>query len=234
MQSRALLRKVLWSAYTVLAISAPALAQQSRESIVVGQWHEQFQTPQGSGDLYIEYLRDGQFRGVIYTPTQPMTEAQSFGTYTAQQEGADQVRVHRTISRRLPLMLCEPNGGNCRPVPSGPTEVDAVFRIARDGSLVDAANMTLRREAIPQQFLQVIPDRIFLHQVPAVAQTGSRPAAGLGTSNPAIPGPVHMTPQGERGNGPNCDDLQQNRLCTVNNGYMYTDKRGCRMCQGPN
>jgi hypothetical protein len=226
--------KVLGAISVALTICAASLAQQNRESMLVGQWHGQFQTQQGSGDLYIEYMGDGRFRGIIYTPTQAMTEAQSFGTYTAQQEGPNQIRVHRTISRRLPTLLCHPNGGNCQAVPSGPPEVDALLTIEPDGSLVDPSNTTLRRATIPQQFLQAIPDRIYLHQVPvATAQSASR-SGGPSSSNPAIPGPVHMTPKVEPGNSGTCNDLQQNRLCTVNGGYMYKDKRGCQMCQGPN
>lgn len=211
------------------------LAQQSSEALIVGQWHGQFQTPTGSGDLYIEYTNDGRFRGIIYTPTQPMTESQSFGTYAVYQDGAASLRIHRNIARRLPMMLCDPNGGNCRPVPAGPPQVDAQFRIARDGSLIDSNNMVLRRESIPQQFLQIIPDRIFLHQVPMTsAATPGRPSVGAVPGSAAIPGPTHMTPKSAPGNDGTCNDLQQSRLCTINGGYMYTDKRGCRMCQGPN
>jgi hypothetical protein len=211
------------------------LAQRSSEALIVGQWHGQFQTAAASGDLYIEYSSDGHFRGIIYTPTQPITESQSFGTFSVHQDGAASLRIHRNITGHLPLTLCDPNGGSCRPVPPGSPQVDAQFRIARDGSLIDSNNMILRRESIPQQFLQVIPDRIFMHQVPITsAATPGRPSVGAVPGNPAIPGPTHMTPRIAPGNSDTCNDLQQNRLCTINGGYMYTDKRGCRMCQGPN
>ena len=177
----------LWALCAASAIPSAALAQQHQGSVLVGQWHAQFQTSQGGGDIYIEYSKDGHFRGVIYTPSQPMTVAQSFGSYTATLESADRVHVHRTISRRLPSMLCEPSGANCRPVPSGPAEID--------GSLIDSSNMALRRESIPQQFLEAIPERIFLHQVPFVVSPSVRGTSSASSANPAIPGPAHMTPR---------------------------------------
>lgn len=211
------------------------LAQRTSEALIVGQWHGQFQTAAASGDLYIEYSSDGRFRGIIYTPTQPITESQSFGTYAVYQNGTASLHIHRNIVRHLPIMLCDPNGGRCRPVPAGSPQVDAQFRIARDGSLIDSNNMILRRESIPLRLLQIIPDRIFLHQVPITsAATPGRPSFGAVPGNAAIPGPTHMTPRIAPGNSDTCNDLQQSRLCTINGGYMYTDKRGCRMCQGPN
>jgi hypothetical protein len=231
MQSRYMSIGVLWTALSVLSIPTASFAQQQHESVLVGQWHAQFQTQQGGGDLYIEYQGDGRFRTIIYTPTQAMTVAQNFGTYTARLQAPGQLRVHRSISRRLPSQLCFPNGGNCQPIPPGASEMDEQLSIQSDGSLRDNSNMALRRDPIPPQFLQDIPDRIFLHQVPVMAAPPAGGAIGPNSSNSA---PTHMTPRIAPGNSDTCNDLQQNRLCTINGGTMYTDKRGCRMCAGPN
>jgi len=229
---RHLLIGVLAVTFSTLWISTASLAQQ-RESALVGQWHAKFQTPQGGGDIYVEYLSDGHFRSIIYTPTQGMTIAQDFGTYTARSEAPGQLRVHRSISRHLPTQLCFPNGGNCQPIPPGGTESEGQFTVQGDGSLLDKSNMAFRRESIPAQFLQTIPDRIFLHQVPVSAAPPAGGAMRPSSSNSPAPAPAHMTPRIAPGNSDTCNDLQQNRLCTVNGGTMYTDKRGCRMCASP-
>ena len=226
--------RMLCAALSTLALSAASIAQQPRESGLVGQWHAKFQTQQFSGDIYVEYLSDGHFRSIIYTPTQEMTVAQDFGTYTVRLERPGLLRVHRSISRHLPVQLCFPNGSNCQPIPPGTTETDGQYTTQSDGSLLDNTNMAFRREAIPPQFLQAIPDRIFLHQLPASA---APPVGGAMRQNPSsstAPAPAHMTPRVAPGNSDTCNDLQQSRLCTVNGGTMYTDKRGCRMCAGPN
>jgi hypothetical protein len=229
---RHLLIGVFALTFSTLSISTASLAQQ-RESALVGQWHAKFQTPQGGGDIYVEYLSDGRFRSIIYTPTQGMTIAQDFGTYTARPEASGQLRVHRSISRHLPTQLCFPNGGNCQPIPPGGTEMEQQFTVQGDGSLLDNSNMAFRRESIPPQFLQTIPDRIFLHQVPVSAAPPAGGAMRPSSSNSTAPAPAHMTPRIAPGNSDTCNDLQQNRLCTVNGGTMYTDKRGCRMCASP-
>jgi hypothetical protein len=229
---RHLLIGVFALTFSTLSISTASLAQQ-RESALVGQWHAKFQTPQGGGDIYVEYLSDGRFRSIIYTPTQGMTIAQDFGTYTARPEASGQLRVHRSIARHLPTQLCFPNGGNCQPIPPGGTETEGQFTVQGDGSLLDNSNMTFRRESIPPQFLQTIPDRIFLHQVPVSAAPPAGGAMRPSSSNSTAPAPAHMTPRIAPGNSDTCNDLQQNRLCTVNGGTMYTDKRGCRMCASP-
>lgn len=212
-----------------------SFAQNQNSSILVGQWHMAFQDSQGNGDLYIEYSSNGEFRGIIYTPNEATTIVQTFGTYMASQDAQGNVRVQRQILRRLPTLLCRPNDGNCQQVPFGPAQVSAQFVIARDGSLIDSSNRALRREPIPVALLHVIPERLYLHQVPrVVAQSPNSPSRASTPGSSAIAGPTHMAPFKEHGNGGECDDLQQQRLCTVNNGHMYKDKNGCQVCAGPN
>jgi hypothetical protein len=79
-----------------------------------------------------------------------------------------------------------------------------------------------QRTQLPQQLAQQLPDTLYQRPVPTVS--------GGTTTGGRNGGPATNIP----GLGGNCDDTQQNRICTVNSGRMYRDpKTGCMICAGP-
>ena len=141
---------------------------------------------------------------------------QRWGTYQSRPAGNSvQVGVH--ITGGAPTQVCAPGQG-CTPVQGIQRNLNLSFQVTGNG-LRQSDGTIFERSTVPAQLQARMSGTRNIAPVPQT-RGGTRyksPPPGGG-----IPGL-----------GPNCDDAQQNRVCTVNNGHMYRDKNGCMVCAGP-
>jgi len=82
--------------------------------------------------------------------------------------------------------------------------------------------MTLTRDAAAYLLQQQVAERVLL-PVEAPVQPH--------ITQPVMPPSVRYQPLRNRG-GSGCDDMQQNRICTVNDGHIVIEN-GCQVCVSP-
>jgi len=200
----------------------------------LGTWMSRQPGPNNNGVIVMfgEYAANGNFRStsIIQGGTLNGMRMQVWGRYTAKQLGPNRYLVTSHAHGVAPQTLCNPGGG-CSPntVPETATEtiemLDAnSFHVQSTGG--QGAGSNLHRADIPQQLTSQIAAQVTLPALPRAQSNGAAPT--MPTMHP------YVTPGGgNKTMGNNCDNAQQNRICTVNNGHMYTDSRGCQVCAGP-
>jgi len=200
----------------------------------LGTWTSRQPGPNNNGTIvtFGEYGANGNFRStsIIQGGTLNGMRMQVWGRYTAKQLGPNRYLVASHAYGVAPQSLCNPGGG-CSPntVPETATEtiemLDAnSFHIQSTTGQGTGSN--LHRAQIPQQLTSQIAAQVTLPALPRAQGNGAAPT--MPTLHP------YVTPGGgNKTMGNNCDNAQQNRICTVNNGHMYTDSRGCQVCAGP-
>jgi hypothetical protein len=201
----------------------------------LGTWTSHQPGPNGNGTVVVfgEYAANGNFRStsIIQGGTLNGMRMQVWGRYMVKQIGPNRYSVTSHAHGVAPQTLCNPGGG-CSPntVPESMTEtIDMVdannFHIqSNDGQ---GAGSDSHRAEIPQQLATQLPSQITLPALPR--------AAGNGGGAPTMPAinPYKTPGGGNKTMGNNCDNAQQNRICTVNSGHIYIDARGCQVCAGP-
>jgi hypothetical protein len=181
-----------------------------------------------------EYAANGDFRStsVIQGGTLNGMRMQVWGRYAVKQIGPNRYLVTSRAHGVAPQSLCNPGGG-CSPntVPDAVTEtidmLDANNFHIKSTINGQVSESEQHRADIPQQLTSQVAAQVTLPALPR--------AAGNGGGAPTMP-TLHpyVTPGGgNKTMGNNCDNAQQNRICTVNNGHIYTDARGCQVCAGP-
>jgi hypothetical protein len=177
--------------------------------------------PDGNGGTnysWYTFTADGQYQMVssVLGGRNNGSVVQRWGTYQSRPAGNSvQVGVH--ITGGAPTQVCAPGQG-CTPVQGIQRNLNLTFQVTGNG-LRQSDGTLFQRSTVPAQLQARMSGTRNIAPVPQT-RGGTRyksPPPGGG-----IPGI-----------GPNCDDAQQNRVCTVNNGHMYRDKNGCMVCAGP-
>lgn len=148
-------------------------------------------------------------------------EVQRWGRWQARQMANGTYQVQVVIQGGAPKQFCT-QGGGCSAVTIPQTTMNLQLQVRGD-QMRQGDGTIFKRAQLPQQLAQQLPDTIMQQGPPQIVI----PGGGGSGRNPN--GSATNTP----GLGNNCDNLQQQRVCTVNDGHMYTDNRGCRMCAAP-
>ena len=206
------------STYPVFAQSGSA--QQAQPSPIVGLWSTVFPREDG-GTLhaYDEYRADGTWRmtSIVDGGTASGARLQVWGTYKAEQRPDKSYRIDFTATGHAPHTVCT-EGAGCQKMP----EIHNVSAVVR---FIDADHLRIdegmkatseRVAAIPPQLLSQVPETV------------SRAASS--TDKPLCCGGDHDWPHRPPPRESVCDNLQQQRICTINDGTMYTGNDGCQHC----
>jgi hypothetical protein len=201
-----------------LATLPPVAAQQ--QSGLVGTWG--LVSPDGNGGKnfsWYTFSANGQYQLVssIVGGRNNGSVIQRWGTYQARSTGPNAYQVAVRITGGAPTQICAAGQG-CTPVKGIQAQMNLAFQV-NGNNLRQGDGTVFQRSTVPANLQARLPATRNIAPVPQ-AKGGARyqsPPPGGG-----IPGL-----------GPNCDNAQQNRICTVNNGRMYTDSRGCQVCAGP-
>ena len=229
------LRAVLTLSLLVAVSFGTALAQngngnhQTASNPFVGSWSSVFPQPSGGTNYTFErYGADGSYllTNIIQGSSTAGFRVQFWGRYTIQQVKGNSYRISRQYTGHAPLQICA-QGGGCHPMPP-PNDENLVFTFL-DGNHLTAGgnNPVLERVAqIPPQLMAQLPQSEFV-AVPAPAvSVNPSPSTGGYSSGGYQSGSIGHVP----GQAGTCDNLQQQRVCTINDGYMYTGRDGCQHC----
>jgi hypothetical protein len=201
-----------------LAVRKPVAAQQ--QSGIVGTWG--LVAPDGNGGKnfsWYTFTANGQYKMVssIVGGRNNGNVIQRWGTYQARSTGANAYQVAVRITGGAPSQVCAAGQG-CTPIQGIQRQMSLSFQATGNG-LRQSDGTVFQRSTVPAQLQGKLNASRNIAPVPQV-KGGAR---------------YHSPPPGGgiAGIGPNCDNDQQNRICTVNGGNMYRDKRGCMVCAGP-
>lgn len=201
----------------------------------LGTWTSRKPGPNNNGTIvsFGEYAPNGNFRStsVIQGGTLDGMRMQVWGRYTVKQIAPNRYLVTSHAQGVAPQSLCNP-GGSCSPniVPEKATET--IDMLDANSFHIKSTNgpgpgSDLHRADIPPQLTSQIAAQVTLPALPRAAGNG-----GVAPTMPTLH--PYVTPGGgNKTMGNNCDNAQQNRICTVNGGHMYRDNRGCMVCAGP-
>jgi hypothetical protein len=202
----------------------------------LGTWSSRQPGPNNNGVVitFGEYAANGNFRStsVIQGGTLNGMRMQVWGRYTAKQIGPNRYSITSHAHGVAPQRLCNPGGG-CSPNTIAETTTETIEMLDANSFHIQSTTgpgpgADLHRAEIPQQLTAQIAAQVMLPALPR--------ASGNGGAAPTMP-TLHpyVTPGGgNKTMGNNCDNAQQNRICTVNNGHIYTDNRGCQVCASGN
>jgi hypothetical protein len=199
-----------------LATLPPVRAQQSG---IVGTWA--LASPDGAGGKNLSwytFTASGQYQMVssIQGGRNNGSVVQRWGTYQSRSVGPNAYQVAVRITGGAPTQICAAGQG-CTPVQGIQQTMNLSFQV-NGNSLRQSDGTVFQRSSVPAQ-LQA--------RAPATRNVAPVPQVSGGRYKSPPPG------GGIPGLGPNCDNAQQNRICTVNGGHMYRDNRGCMVCAGP-
>ncbi len=203
---------------------------------LLGTWVAQISAPGGGAMIiYTEYSPDGTSRSTSIVQGGPLngTRYQVWGKYTLKQVNSTRWVMNARPTGQAPEKTCIQGGACTAAPPLTPATVTMDFMDAnnvhsREVSRLGTMEGNMTRSAIPPQLLQPVGPLLTL--VPPPPSSGG----GGGGGGQATGGGRYVTPRNNiPGLGGNCDNLQQQRICAINNGHLYTDKRGCQICQAP-
>lgn len=218
------------AALGLATLKAAAAAPQGHgvQSALVGTWS--FVSPDQSGtgqnNMFFTYTADGAYRMVSVVTGGPNngSEVQRWGRYQVQQMGSNQYQVRVQVTGGAPQQICA-QGQGCTAVRGIQQQMNLQLQI--DGSNMRQGDGSIfQRAELPPELARPIAATRWQGPVPQVPGGGG---GAIGLDPGSRPGPATRIP----GLGGNCDDLQQQRVCTINGGHMYRDNRGCQVCAGP-
>ena len=201
---------------------------------ILGAWSGQHFDQGGTIQQTDAFSPDGKFVSVARLPNGFL--ARTWGYYRASPAGPNQVRVDLQAQGWLPQQVCRQVQGampDCQPfqIPAN----DTVLVTFTSPNSFQSVSQTMQGASIaetrdPNPFLlqAQAPQRWTINVVPA-PQTGPGPApVGTPYVSPFQRGPATNIP----GLGGNCDDLQQQRICNINDGTLVRGRDGCMKCLG--
>jgi hypothetical protein len=223
----------LLAAGTVL--SAPALApaqwqtparpqQQQAQPSLVGTWNGQINSPQGAIPITAQYRANGTFDAVMLMPVAGYTGSMYmhfWGRYRTQSQGQGRYALQLQPAGQAPSEVCQAfNHGppqSCHPTPMSQSSNGSVQFFSAN-SFQDETGGTYTRINGLGMLAQRVPARLVLN-------TNEQP--------PYIsPSPSPYNPQEPTVQHPG--NLQQERICTINDGTLVTYPDGREECKGPN
>jgi hypothetical protein len=209
--------------FTALTPVAASLGGQDQlgQNSLVGTWS--FVSPDNVGGRnfsWYTFTSNGQYQMVsaIQGGRNNGSVVQRWGRYQARSIGQNSYQVAVQITGGAPTQICAPGQG-CTPVRGIQQQLNLSFQV-NGNSLRQSDGSIFQRSSVPPQLQGQLPatrNQAAVPQSPGINNGGR--TQGSATNIPGL--------------GNNCDNAQQNRICTVNNGHMYTDNRGCRVCAGP-
>jgi hypothetical protein len=224
-----------------LALATPVAAQQygapqpqqpqSQQAApdLSGTWTGQSQGPAGSTTTTYGFGQDGTFAQA--QQSQNGEESRFWGTYTANPVGPGAMQLDLQITGFLPQVVCVQIQGfptHCNPQ-SGPSQMSGTIQFTSPSS-VEIGGEVFNRDPNPTLLNMQVPQQLVLNGTQPTAPNIPQPVV------PNIPQPVDpnagLASGGAGGSGSNCDDLQQERLCAINNGH-YERSGGCLICVPP-
>jgi len=204
-----------------LLVATSGVAQQPGPMPLLGAWSGTAAGQGGMDRLATQFNPDGTFLFAHQLPNGSVERR--WGQYRVTPNGPNQMRVDFQIAGWLPHQICAQAPGfpvNCRPynVPTNSTW----NVIQQSPGMFQFDGVSMARDSMPGLLQQAVPDRV-VNAVPAPVAPVMR--------QPVVPG-GQSTPFNRPGLGNNCDDLQQQRICSINNGNLVTSG-GCLKCIGP-
>jgi hypothetical protein len=219
---RRIAASLLLAASVLFTLPVPAAAQQ--QPGFVGTWS--FSMPDGFGGqnfMWFTYSPDGQYQMVstIQGGRHNGSIIQRWGNYQFRSTGPNLYQIAVNITGGAPTQICAPGQG-CTAVRGIQQQMNLTFHT--DGETMRQGDGSIfHRSAVPPQLQARMAGTRTIAPVPQspVIQNNTN-----GTNNNA---PIQRPP----GVGNQCDNAQQNRICTINSGRIYIDNRGCQVCAGP-
>jgi hypothetical protein len=188
---------------------------------LTGTWTNESQGPDGDTKTTYGFGQDGSFAQAQQSANG--AESRFWGSYSANPAAPGALNLSLQITGFLPQTVCVQIPGyplHCSPQ-RGPSQMSGTIAFTSADS-VNIAGEIFTRDPNPVLLSLQIPQQITLTGAAPVAPNMPQPI------NPNIPQPVNPNPS----SGSNCDDLQQQRLCVVNNGH-YAQSNGCLICVPP-
>ena len=190
----------------------------------LGAWLVRMPGPGGTGSLMsiIEYLPNGTFRSETTIEGGFMNRAkiQLWGNYGIQRVDSKHFILGAKAVGITPKEFCI-KAGDCKPndLPEVAEETDEMVDSDHFHSIFTSQGVKTEADAyrsyLPIDFGRVLEESVML----PVPQAG-----------PPTPAPDRRHIGLDDGPG-SCDNLQQQRICIVNNGRMVKDQRGCQVCR---
>lgn len=196
--------------------------QGQQQNGIVGTWT--LVSPDGAGGQnfsWYTFTPDGRYQLVsaIQGGRNNGNVIQRWGTYQTRSLGQNAFQVGIRITNGAPTQICAQNQG-CTPVQGIQRQLNLTFQV-NGNSMRQSDGTIFQRGTVPQQLQAQLPATRYqagVPQSPGINNGGGR-SNGSATNIPGL--------------GNNCDNAQQNRICTVNGGRIYVDNRGCQVCAGP-
>ena len=200
---------------------------------LVGAWSGQTMTQNGPVQQTDYFGPDGNY--VSVARLQNGFTARIWGQYRVTPINQVQLRLDLQAQGWLPQQLCRQEGSgqpSCSPfqIPQtdstivsflSPTALVSVSQTMPNTSITESRdqNPTLLQAQVQQQFVLRVP----------VQQPTPSPSYQPGAPGPVV---VPYQPIAPRYTGPKCDDLQQRRICNINDGHLVSSG-GCLVCVSP-
>ena len=207
----------------------PAFAQgstteQNFQNPIVGTWVAGH--PQGDGSILLvadHYDANGTWslNSIRKGGTLDGDRSQVWGRYTVRPIGNHRYQITTTPGGWAPLQVCTQYAG-CTTKPAW--NQSTTVRTALDPNHLSGADGTAweRVAQIPPEVASQVPQTVY-HAPPALPAGGGLSSGGV---LPRGGDGTHHIP----GQGGTCDNLQQQRICALNDGYLYTGRDGCQHC----
>ncbi len=209
----------------LLSYSAGQNAEAGGGNPLTGSWHQM--TPAQVGGTihnFMSFGADGTFFSSSINDGGPQAglRSQMWGRYTIKPAANGMYLVTMYYKGRAPVQMCM-QGMGCRPNGVMPTRPDqGLFQF--QGDMLQSNNgFVAQRSGIPPVLMQRLPATWMVQPPPPL----NLPSGGATANGGRYVSPRTTTP----GLGGNCDDLQQSRICTINDGWYHKDPNtGCMVC----
>ena len=201
---------------------------------MVGAWSGQRYDQGGPVQQTDAFSADGKFVSVARLANGLLGRV--WGSYRSTPVGPNQLRVDFQAQGWLPQQVCRQQQGSapeCQPfqIPAtdtvlvtftSPNSFQSVSQTAQGSGIVET------RDPSPSMLQAQAPQTWTINVVPA-PQVGPAPTPVVTPYiSPRNRGPATNIP----GLGGNCDDLQQQRICNINDGSLVRGRDGCLKCLG--
>ncbi len=223
--------RIVMTLGSLLSVAAgPALgqngagAQQGQSNPIVGRWEMQMRLQDGATmHQFDEYGPDGSWRqtSINVGGRSNGIRTQTWGNYSVQAAGNNTYRISFQTTGFAPMQVCT-QGVGCTQLSRTQTFANSYVLVDRNHlrSLDRQQLITARVAQIPAELTAQLPATKMNAGAPPIS-TGGYPSNG-GRSG----GSTYHVP----GQGGTCDNLQQQRICNLNDGYLYTGQDGCQHC----
>ncbi len=184
---------------------------------VTGAWSWQSPGQNGMDRNTLLFQPDGNFVRVSQLGNGTMLR--SWGQYRLNQVGPSQAALQSQTQGWLPREICAQAPGfpmNCQPAPR-PVDMSFTMNFTSPSSM-EAEGVTLFRDNAPYLLQQPVPERAVSAVPPPYSPQPRGPVYSGGGVTPGI--------------GGRCDDLQQRRICSINDGRLVSSN-GCLVCVAP-